>query len=153
MHHVLKDVKRIIGQKYFELMHGPARYQRGQSNGLFKVIILLVILLSPCHVVPLAVTPANDEEEARGEAEEPPAVAPASNPEDVTDEDRLSWIEGMEQSSSWVHERVLAKMLGYDSSTEEEGWANSRCSSKKLSVVVLVGQAEAGSPHLHLAMV
>ena len=80
MHHVLKDAKRIIGQEYFKLVHGPARYQRGQSTGLPQVIILLVILLSPCHVVPLAVTPANDEEEAREEAEEPPAVAPASNP-------------------------------------------------------------------------
>ena len=73
MHHVLKDAKRIIGQEYFKLVHGPARYQRGQSNGLFKVIILLVILLSPCHVVPLAVTPANNAEDAEEEAEEPPA--------------------------------------------------------------------------------
>ena len=122
MHHVLKDAIGIIGQKYFKLVLGPARYQRGQSNGLFKVILLLVILLSPCYVVPLTVTPANNAEDAAEEAEEPPAVAPASNPDDaeeVSDEDRLSWIEGMEQSPSWIHERVFAKMLGYDSSTEE----------------------------------
>ena len=30
---------RIIGEEYFKLVHGPARYRRGPSNGLFKFII------------------------------------------------------------------------------------------------------------------
>ena len=36
-----------------------------------------------------------------------------------TDEQRLRWVAGMDQSEWWVQERVFAQMLAFDSSTEE----------------------------------
>ena len=44
---------------------------------------------------------------------------PAEDVDEVSDEQRLSWLAGMGRSTLWLHERILAKMLGFDSSTDE----------------------------------
>ena len=74
-------------------------------HGVPKFICFLALRLSPCYAV--SVGSLFNKEEL------------AEDFDDVSDGQRLSWIAGMGRSTLWLHERVLAKMLGFDSSTDE----------------------------------
>ena len=99
VHRVLNNAMRM--------MYGNVGYQ----GGFFNFIIILALSISPLYVVPPAVTPAND----LGNQDE----EDSQDNEDVSDGERLAWIQGMEQSPSWIHERIFAQMLAFDSTTDE----------------------------------
>ena len=106
---VMNEAMQVARRQYFEMVHGYVH----RYHGVFKLIRVMATGLSPCYVVPVG--PVVNVEPVVNDVEEP-----AEEADEVSDEERLSWIARMGRSPSWVHERVMAKMLGFDSSTDEE---------------------------------
>ena len=99
---VLNEAIRLAGQQWFEFLYGYVHIY----HGVPKFIRFLALRISPFYAVSLG-SVASDVEE------------PAEDINDVSDEQRLSWLSGMGRSPLWLHKRVTAKMMGFDSSTNE----------------------------------
>ena len=103
---VVNEAVRVAGQQYLEMVYGDFPVISCYGHGVYRFIRVMALGCSPCYAVSGG-SLVNDAEEPAGDADE------------VSDEERISWIARMGRSPSWVHERVFAKMLGFDSSTDE----------------------------------